>query len=140
MLFTIITSHLHILFSFFGSFLKKSSNTVSSLLHLQLIFKSSFPLELRLLRFSAAFFFFFEKYINTVSFHLHLKLTLKSCFPLKLFPLKFSAAFRNSRPEVFCKKGVFRNFAKFTGNHLCQSLFFNKVILLKRDPSTGVFL
>ena len=22
---------------------------------------------------------------------------------------------------------VFRNFAKFTGNHLCQSLFFNKV-------------
>ena len=30
-------------------------------------------------------------------------------------------------PEVFCKKGVLRNFAKFTGKHLCQSLFFNKV-------------
>ena len=35
--------------------------------------------------------------------------------------------------EVFCKKrcsvrkGVLRNFAKFTGKHLCQSLFFNKV-------------
>ena len=28
---------------------------------------------------------------------------------------------------MFCKKGVFRNFAKFTGKHLCQSLFFNKV-------------
>ena len=26
-----------------------------------------------------------------------------------------------------CKKGVLRNFAKFTGKHLCQSLFFNKV-------------
>ena len=25
------------------------------------------------------------------------------------------------------KKGVLRNFAKFTGKHLCQSLFFNKV-------------
>ena len=25
-----------------------------------------------------------------------------------------------SRPEVFCKKGVFRNFTKFTGKHLCQ--------------------
>ena len=25
------------------------------------------------------------------------------------------------------KKGVIRNFAKFTGKHLCQSLFFNKV-------------
>ena len=34
---------------------------------------------------------------------------------------------RGSRPEVFCKKGVLRNFAKFTGKHLCQSLFFNKV-------------
>ena len=30
----------------------------------------------------------------------------------------------SSRPEVFCKKVVFRNFAKFTGKHLCQSLFF----------------
>ena len=30
-------------------------------------------------------------------------------------------------PDVFCKKGVLRNFAKFTGKHLCQSLFFNKV-------------
>ena len=33
---------------------------------------------------------------------------------------------RNSRPEVFCKKGVLRNFAKFTGKHLLQSLFFDK--------------
>ena len=28
---------------------------------------------------------------------------------------------RSSRPEVFCKKGVLRNFTKFTGKHLCQS-------------------
>ena len=34
---------------------------------------------------------------------------------------------RSSRPEVFCKKRVFRNFTKFTGKHLCQSLLFNKV-------------
>ena len=34
---------------------------------------------------------------------------------------------RSSRPEVFCKKGIPRNFGKFTGKHLCQSLFFNKV-------------
>ena len=26
---------------------------------------------------------------------------------------------RSSRPEVFCKKGALRNFAKFTGKHLC---------------------
>ena len=49
-------------------------------------------------------------------------------------------------PEVFCKKGVLRNFSKFTGKHLCQSLFFNKVAslkpatLLKRDSGTGIFL
>ena len=27
--------------------------------------------------------------------------------------------FRTSRPEVFCKKGVLRNFTKFTRKHLC---------------------
>ena len=32
---------------------------------------------------------------------------------------------------VFCKKGVLRNAAKFTGKHLCQSLFFNKVAGLR---------
>ena len=30
-------------------------------------------------------------------------------------------------PKVFRKKGILRHFAKFTGKHLCQSLFFNKV-------------
>ena len=34
-------------------------------------------------------------------------------------------------PEVFNKKGVFRNFLKFTGKHLRQSLFFNKVVDLR---------
>ena len=33
---------------------------------------------------------------------------------------------RSSRPEVFCRKGVLRKFAKFTGKHLCQSLFLKK--------------
>ena len=28
---------------------------------------------------------------------------------------------------MFCKKGALRNFAKITGKHLCQGLFFNKV-------------
>ena len=34
---------------------------------------------------------------------------------------------RSSRPEVFCKKGVRKNFTIFTGKQLCQSLFFNKL-------------
>ena len=40
---------------------------------------------------------------------------------------------RSSRPDVFCKKGVLRNFTKFTGKHLCQSLFFNKVAGLRPE-------
>ena len=54
--------------------------------------------------------------------------------------------FQRQSLEVFYRKGVFKNFAKFTGKHLCQSLFFDKVAglqlttLLKRDFGTGVFL
>ena len=36
---------------------------------------------------------------------------------------------RSSRAEVFCKKGVPENFAKFTGKHLCLSLFFKRETL-----------
>ena len=36
--------------------------------------------------------------------------------------------FRSSRPEMFCKKEVLENFVKFTGKHLCHSLFFNKAV------------
>ena len=43
-------------------------------------------------------------------------------------------AYRSSHPEVFCKKGILRNFAKFTGKNLSQSLFFNKVAGLR--PAT----
>ena len=40
---------------------------------------------------------------------------------------------RRSPPEVFCKKRVLKNFAKFTEKHLCQSHFLNKVsALLKK--------
>ena len=49
-------------------------------------------------------------------------------------------------PEMFCEKVVLKNFAKFTGKNLCQSLFFNKgadlrpETLLKEVSGTGVFL
>ena len=52
--------------------------------------------------------------------------------------------FRSSRPEMFCKKAVLSDFPKFTGKHLCQSLFITKVggqgrqLYLKRDPGTDV--
>ena len=41
------------------------------------------------------------------------------------------------------KKGVLRNFAKFTGKRLCQSLFFNKVAgaynFIKKETLAQVF-
>ena len=40
-------------------------------------------------------------------------------------------SFQKQPPEVFYEKGVLRNFTKFTGKHLCQRLFFNKVAGLK---------
>ena len=51
----------------------------------------------------------------------------KHCF-CSLFP---KSRIRNSCPVVFCKK---RNFAKFKGRHLCESLFFNHVAVLR--PAT----
>ena len=36
-------------------------------------------------------------------------------------------------PEVFCK-GVLRKSTKFTGKHLCQSLFFNNIAGLRLAP------
>ena len=47
--------------------------------------------------------------------------------------------YRGSRTEVFCKKGVLRNFAKFTGKHLYQSLQACNFIL-KNNSGTGLFL
>ena len=41
---------------------------------------------------------------------------------------------RSSHQGCSVRKGVLRNFAKFTGKHLCQSLFFNKVTGLR--PAT----
>ena len=52
----------------------------------------------------------------------------------------------SSRSQMFFKIGVLRNFGKFAGKHLCQTLFFNKVAcprpetLLKRDSGKGAFL
>ena len=49
-----------------------------------------------------------------------------------------------SRPEVLCKKSALKNFTKFTGKHLCQSLLFNKVagfrVSFRENTSGGLLL
>ena len=61
--------------------------------------------------------------------------------------LKWHAAhFRGSHRWCSLRKGVLRNFTKFTRKHLCQNIFLNKVAalspvtLLKWDSGKGVFL
>ena len=53
--------------------------------------------------------------------------------------------YRSSHQRCSVKKGVLRKFSKFTGKHLCQSHFLNKVtalrpeILFKKETLTQVF-
>ena len=53
----------------------------------------------------------------------HFKNELVCCLPFRTLDLQ------KQPPEVFCKKGVLKNFKIFTGKHLWWSLFFNKVTL-----------
>ena len=53
---------------------------------------------------------------------------------------EFMVMWRAEQPlEVLCKKGVLRDFAKFTGKPLCQSLFFNKVACLAKLCFTLIY-
>ena len=45
---------------------------------------------------------------------------------------------RGSHRRCLVKKGVLRNFAKFTGKDLCQSFFFNKVRGVRPFSESGV--
>ena len=62
---------------------------------------------------------------------LSFKILMKSILVYKNGNDKYfkTAQIRNRSSHWRCsvRKGVLRNFAKFTGKHLCQSLFFNKV-------------
>ena len=49
---------------------------------------------------------------------------------VKLILYLASVYARSICPEVFCEIGVLKNFAKLTGKHLCQSLFFDKTASL----------
>ena len=69
-----------------------------------------------------------------VNFVEHMRLLLFSfekCFTVKSL-MKFNyTQCRSSHRECSMEKGVLKNFAKFTGKHQSQSLFFNKVTCLE---------
>ena len=55
------------------------------------------------------------------------KLSSSFVFTERLKNCYYSGRFRSSHQRCSETKVVLRNFAKLTGKHLCQSLFFNKV-------------
>ena len=52
----------------------------------------------------------------------------------KSFVESFNDFVRSSHGKCSIKKAVLKNFVKFTRKHLCQSLFFNKVVNFKLQP------
>ena len=85
--------------------------------------ESFFAIEIKKCTFTA---FKFPYHANVTLQILHRNITLKyiSYFFLSVEQM---SCFRSSHQWCSVKKGVLRNFAKFAGKHLCQSLFFNKV-------------
>ena len=62
----------------------------------------------------------------------------------KIYWNQFEKKLKSSHLEVFCKKDVLKNFAKFTGKHVYWSIWLNKIadlrLYAKRGYGTGVFL
>ena len=54
-----------------------------------------------------------------------------------LLQVPFYGVFRSSHQRCSIKKGVFKNFAKFTCKHLCRSIFFNEVEGLRPATPPG---
>ena len=67
------------------------------------------------------FYVFASMFLRFSSFFCELVMQLQRVYMTLL--LVAPENIRSSRPEMFCKKGVLRNIAKFTGKQLCQSLF-----------------
>ena len=81
-------------------------------------------------------------WINSLLIFLLLLLLLLLYLSLTKNSTHVSEVFRSvytCRLEVFCKEGVLRNFVKFTGKHMCQSLLFNKVadLILQLNHNRG---
>ena len=73
-----------------------------------------------------------EIFKNTILMNINERLVLKKMLNILLI------CSRSSHRSCSVRKGVVRNFAKFTGKHLCQSLFFNKISFIKKGTLTQV--
>ena len=53
--------------------------------------------------------------------------------------LSQAVKYKSSHPDVFFKKSVLKSFGKFTGKHMCWSLFFIKYWCTEKETSGKVF-
>ena len=67
------------------------------------------------------------KFLEPFVQNLHWACLMFSIFNLALLTLLY----KRTHQRCSVKKGVLSNFTKFTGKHLCQGLFFNKVAGLR---------
>ena len=74
-----------------------------------------------ILRFEITVSFAYKKWRTGLSLKSFILSFMKSSLTVILYLI------RSSQRMCSVRKGVLRNFAKFTGKHLCQSLFFNKI-------------
>ena len=82
-------------------------------------------IDLPIINIEIIFYSFFEKAKKDYFVNLHdMKVFNKTCL------WKCIEAVLTSL-EVFYKKRMFKFFVKFTGKHLCQGLFFNKIPVLR---------
>ena len=71
------------------------------------------------------------RYIKWWLKHLNMKYGTKSWYATILISTCIFLFYRSSHRRCSIKIGVLKNLAKFTGKHLCHSLFFNKVAGLR---------
>ena len=64
---------------------------------------------------------------DQVIVNVYLEKQWKDIFQISYDPDAYLGSCQKQSSRGVCKKGVLKNFAKFTEKHLCQSLFFNKV-------------
>ena len=64
-----------------------------------------------------------QQTITTTTRHTKMAQATSYSFEAKIASHRYriykNAACRSSRPEMLCKKGALKSFAKFTGKHLC---------------------
>ena len=87
----------------------------------------------------------FEQFWSRAGAQFSWILTLNRCLPVSLFNRQVPVfMFRSGHKRCFMKKPVFKNFAMFTGKHLCWSLFLIKwqardLQIYQKETPTRVF-